>query len=944
MSEARRIRPPRVPGRPRGTAPDAARGVAELVGRDEERARLAEILDLARRGMSATLVLRGGPGVGKTTLLDDLALRAAGDFEVIRFDAVESEAELGYAALHQVLASRLGGLAKLPGPQRGALGRVFGFEDRVAPPDRLLVSLGALGLLTDRPAGSRQLLCLVDDAQWLDRDSADVLGFVARRLYADSTAMAFALRDDAAGAERLTGLPDLAVEGLDGRAAYGLLARAAGGDADPGVAGRLVDATGGNPLALIEAVRELDPEQLSGRTPLPDPVPVGLQLERGYLREVAAFTADTRTLLLAAAADSTGSADLLWRAGTLLGFGPHAAAPAEGRGLIAVRETVRFRHPLIRSAVYYGAPRAERARVHAALAAAVCDAGPAELRAWHLAAAATGPDEVVAAELELAAGRVRARGSWSAAATLLGRAGALTPDGAAAARRLLAAAEASAVGGNPGRAQSQLDEAAAHRGDPRHTGLVLRAQARIHRLAGAPAAATGSLLAAARELGAVDVRLARDILVEALVQAQVSDRMAPAGADRRGVAEAAAALPLPVSVPVTTGDLVLDADTAVHLEGIAAALPRLRGSVTAVLAARSTSPEVFQWLAAACSHATVLGDDIALYELAWRLESLAREQGAVLPMALALSHTALSELIAGRLPDAERLFDQRAALAEAGGDVEHLGALLVAGWRGDASSVRELSAAVDARAARTGQGYLLVFRSYAQAVLALADEQYAQALLLLEDRLGETSQLKFALVDAVEAAVRSGRADRAKGPLAQLTALAEGSPVPSLLGDLARARALVATDALEAEELYRKAVAHHGATRGGGRLARSRQVYGEWLRRERRVKEARVELRAAHDLLDAMGARAFAARCARELAAAGENIRSRDERPGGLTAQQARVAHLAATGATNAEIAAQLFLSAHTVDYHLRNVFRKLDVRSRRDLARLTENGAGQGR
>lgn len=910
----------------------------ELFGRDEECGRLRAVLDLARRGMSGVLVLGGTAGTGKTALLNH-AQAAAPDFEVLRFDAVESEAELGFAALHQLLRPHLEHLAKLPAPQCAALGRVFGLQDRTAPPDRFLVGISALGLLAAR-TDTRPLLCLVDDAHWLDQESADVLAFIARRLCADSIAMVFAARESAGGLDHFAGLPKLTVASLSDQAATLLLESVVPGALDPDVCTRIIASADGNPLALIEAAHELSAAQLLGHAPLPEPVPLGQALEQIYLRETLALPPDTRTLLLTAAADPTGNPNLLWRAGVGLGFGAAAAAAAEERNLLAIRETVRFRHPLIRSAVYYGAPLAQRARVHAALATATGDLGDLDLRAWHLAAAATDPDEAVALELERAGERTRGRGGWAASCTLLARSAALTSDPPTRAGRLLAAAEASCVAGSPARAQALLDEASAYHGDGRYNGRIQRAQARVHRLTGDPAAATAALLAAAKELGPVDPRLARDVLVEALVQAQISGVLSPKGTSRLSVAQAARALPLPPHLPTTTGDVILDADTAVYLDGLSAAAPRLRDAITAVRQARheeSAAPELFQWLAAACSHATILGDDLALHELAQRLDSEARRQCAVIPLALALSHLGLSELLAGRLLESERCFDQRAALEEARGGELHLGALLVAAWRGQADRTYALAEAVTRHATSTGQGYQLVFCAYARSVIELSQGHYHEAYQSLADSIDDTSQLKFALVDMVEAATRCGQDKEADALVDRLAELAEAAPCPGTLGDLARAQALTAADGPDAEARYLDAIGHHENTRGSARRARSHQLYGEWLRRERRIKEARRQLRTAYDLFDSIGAHGYAARTAQELAVAGDPVQARSARSaatGGhdLTAQEARVAHLAASGATNAEIAAQLYLSVHTVDYHLRKVFRKLDLHSRREL------------
>ncbi|MFK0113797.1 AAA family ATPase [Streptomyces sp. NPDC091217] len=907
----------------------------ELFGRERECDRLAAALDAARCGMSAVLVLRGGPGTGKSTLLDHVQAMAGGDFEVLRCDAVESEAELGFAALHQLLGTHLTQLPELPEPQREALGQAFGLRERMSPPDRFLVSLASLGLLAAR-AGDRPLLCLVDDAHWLDEESAAVLAFVARRLYADSVAMVFTSRDRGDRVDHLAGLAELTVAGLPAEAAGRLLEAVVPGVLDPYARARIVAATEGNPLALIEAAGELKAPELSGRAPLPDPVPLGRALERLYLRETSALPPHTRMLLLASAADPTRDPNVLWRAGPALGFDASAAVATEERNLLSIRETVKFRHPLIRSAVYYGAPLVQRVRVHAVLADVAGDLGEIDLRAWHLSTAVTDPDERIAVELERAAERTRDRGDWTGTSTLLARGASLTPDSPARYRRLLGAAEAAAMAGSPGRAQALLDEAAACRADRSYNALVQRVQARIHRLTGAPAAATYALLTAARELGPVNVRMARDMLVEALVQTQISGPLAPQGASRLSVAESVRALPLPAGLPVTTGDVVLEADTALHLDGLDSAGPQLRRALDAIRHEEPTAPELFQWLAAACPHATVLGDDIALHDLTWRLEAEARHRSAVIPMALALSYTALSELTAGHFAESERLFDQRAALEEARGSQLHLGALLIAAWHGRFEAARTLTEAVREHAARTGQGYQLVFCDYARCVVELGRSRYPEAYRSLEDQVWDTSQLKFALVDMVEAATRCRRGDEATRLVERLSRLADRTPVPGLLGDLARARALTTADPSSAEALYLRAIEQHENTRGPLRRARSHQLYGEWLRRERRAKEARHVLRIAHGLFDTMGAGGFAARTAQELAAAGDPVETGTGVSGGgdaLTPQEARVARLAAGGATNGEIAAQLFLSVHTVDHHLRKVFRKLDIHSRRELS-----------
>jgi DNA-binding CsgD family transcriptional regulator len=903
--------------------------VERLLGRGDERDRLEAILDDARRGLSGVLVLRGEPGAGKTALLD-YAQAAAADLNVIRIDGVETEMELSFAALHQFLRPCLGYLDVLPAPQRTALRLAFGMAEGRTP-DRFLVSLAALGLLAAQADG-RPLLCLVDDAHCLDRESAEALAFVARRVYADSIAIIFAAREPAPHPGVLDGLPELRIDGLPEADARELLASAAG-RLDPLAAGRIVAETGGNPLALIEIGQEIAAGQLASDAPLPEPLPTGRQLEQRYLREVWGLPADTQSLLLAAAADPTGDPRLLWRAGEDLGFTIEAAADAEARQLITIRDVVRFRHPLIRSAVYYGASFAQRQRVHARLAEVTSPAEP-DQRAWHQAQAATGPDEATADDLERAGERARRRGGWTMAAAFFHRAATLSPSQAARARRMLSAADSSCSAGALGRAQAELDEATAYRDDQRHLGLTQRVQSRIHHALRQPAKATSALLAAASSLGPVDIRLARDILVEAIVEAQINGPLAPAGATRTDVAQVAQALPLPPGTAATVGDLLLDADTTLQLRGLDAAVPLLRQAIDAVRREAGDPPEMFQWLAAACADATILADEPRLRELTRRMEAAAREQGAMVPLSLALSYAGVAGLLAGDLPEAERCFTEITAIAEARGQPWGVGSLILSAWRGQAARAYALLDAVADEADRQGQGYQLVFADYARCILELGEGHYDAAYASFGSRVDDTSQIKFVLPDLVEAAQRSGHPDAADGMVRLLAKLAAGQPGPVTLGFLARAQALVAGDGAEAEDHYREAINQHG--RAQAHLARSHLVYGEWLRRVKRPRDARSSLRTAHRLFDDIGAQGFARRARLELAAAGETVAAQASAGHGydLTPQEAQVARLAAAGATNAEIAAQLYLSPNTIDYHLRKVFRKLGVTSRRQLAR----------
>jgi DNA-binding CsgD family transcriptional regulator len=906
--------------------------VEGLLGRDAEARRLDQIVAAARRGMSGVLVLRGEPGMGKTALLD-YAQEAAADLQVIRIDCVESEMELSFAAVHQLLRPFLAALDVLPAPQRTALRLAFGMAEGRAP-DRFLTGLAALGLLAEQ-AARQPVLCLVDDAHCLDQESADVLAFVARRLDADSIAIVFAVREPAPAPGRLAGLSELHLAGLAEQDARALLAAAAGPRVRRQAADRIIAETGGNPLALIEMGQELAVGQLES-DPFPaEPVPLGRQLEQRYLREIRELPADAQSLLLAAAADPTGDPGLLAQAGKELGFTLEAAAAAESRQLITIHHTVRFRHPLIRSAVYYGATFAQRQQVHRRLAAAAGPARP-DQRAWHLAQAVTGPDENVAAELERAAERARARGGWSEAAALFHRSATLTNGQAARGRRMLAAAEASCGAGALARAQTELDAAASYHDDPRHAGLTRRVQARIHHAQRQPAEATRDLLAAVAILGPGDARLARDILVEAAVEAQINDQLAPEGATRADVARVAQALPLAPGMAVTAGDLLLDADTALQLRGLDVARPALRHAIGVVRQGSPDSAEMLHWLAAACEDATILADEPTLHELSRRMETAARQHGTMLTLALALSHAGVWGLLAGDLAEARRCFSEITALAQARDQPWSLGSLLLAAWRGQPQQGYALLDQVDAEAARQGQGYQLLFGSYARCVLELGQGHYDAAYASFPSGIADTSQLKFALPDLAEAAQRSGHLGAAADITRQLGRLAAASPSPVMLGFAARARALAAGDSADADGLYREAIDQHGHSPGPAHLARSHLLYGEWLRRARRPRDARLTLRLAYQLLNDIGADGFAERARAELAAAGETRLAKPaaRRSHNLTPQEAQVARLAATGATNAQIAAQLYLSPNTVDYHLRKVFRKLGVTSRRDLAR----------
>ena len=909
--------------------PEPRSGTSTFLGRGAERDRVDRVLAAARDGRSGVLVLHGEPGIGKTALLD-YAAGAAGDLETARLEAIESEMELGFAGLHQLLLPYLGALGTLPPPQRDALSAAFGLGYR-GPPDRFVVALATLTLLA-HTASPRGLLCIIDDAHWLDRESAAVLTFVARRLHADSVAMLFAVRDPGDRPAGLAGLPGIELAGLPAAEARQLL-RADVPGLDDQVGQRIIDGTGGNPLALIEVGRELTPSQLAGQAPMPDLVPLGHLVEDRFLRQARRLPADTQTLLLTAAADPTGDPALLWRVGHGLGFSTAAAAPAQAEDLIEVGTVVRFRHPLIRSALYYSAPPIERRRIHRALAVATDPVHDPDRRAWHLSEATAEPDEGVAADLERAADRATTRGGWSAGAAFLAQAAVLTPDPGTQARRLLAAAHAEIASGAPDKAQLLLDRSRDHLQGQRQEGLAKRAQGAIYQALNQPAEAAAMLLAAALDLAASDVRLARAALLDALTAATIAGPLALDGAASREVAAAARNVPLAGEQAPGPGDLLLDAAGTLVLDGSRAAAPLAQVALAALKRDQSESAAMLDWLEAGCQLAGALGDDTGMSALASRLESQARRQGALTALATALIYTGTAQVFAGSLDAAQDCFTERAAIEAARECDCNLGNLMVMAWRGRDRETRALAAQVTDAARRQGQGWRLGWVEDAQCVLELSLGHYSDALASVPHAFGENLLVSaFALPDFIEAAVRTGHHAAAREALSPIIRQAPEGGTPMALGLLARSRALLAADS-EADALYTEAIDHLASCPSTIQVARTQLIYGEWLRRHKRRGEARDQLRAAHTQFERMGAAGFAERTRLELVATGETARKRSpETRNDLTPQEAQIAALASGGATNPEIASKLFISPSTVDYHLRKVFRKLDVTSRRHL------------
>jgi DNA-binding CsgD family transcriptional regulator len=907
---------------------------AELCGRRSECESLDRLLEDVRGGQSRVLVLRGDAGVGKTALLDYLSTSAAG-CRVARAAGVESEMELAFAGVHQLCAPMLPHLTRLPGPQREALGTAFGLAAGAAA-DRFLVGLAVLSLLSEA-AEDRPLVCVVDDAQWLDRASAQVLGFVARRLLAESVAMVFAVRNPGEDRE-LGSLPVMVVGGLSDADARALLDSATPGRLDERVRDRIVAESHGYPLALLELPKGLSAAELAGGFGRPDARPVANLIEQSFLRRVRALPVETRRLLLAAAAEPVGDVTLLWRAAEVLGIGPEAAAPAEADGLIELGARVRFRHPLARSAAYRAATVRERQEIHRALAEVTDPSADPDRRAWHRAQAALGPDETVAGELERSAGRAQSRGGVAAAAAFLERATDLTPDLARRGARALAAAQAKFEAGAANAAYQLLAAAEIGPLDELQRARLGRMRAHIVFAQRRGSDAPALLLDAARRLEALHAALARETYVEALAAEIFVGRLGAGDGVR--IAEAARAVP-PGPEPPRSADLLLDGLATRFADGYGAGVEPLRRALRSFREQAGRSKDgIIRWLWTACPvapepMAADLWDDESWDELATQAVRLARDAGALATLPIALSYRAGVHVHAGEFAAASALIQEADSITEATGNAPlRYTSLALAAWRGEEGPALRLIEAGVKEANARGEGRALGLAGYATAVLYNGLGRY-EAALAAARRACDYDDLGFfgwSLVELVEAGARSGARDVAAGALRQLEERARAAGTDWALGTLARSSALL-EDGRAADALYREALERLARCRIVVHLARAHLVYGEWLRRENRRVDAREQLRIAYEMLGRIGADAFAERARGELLATGETVRKRTiQSPEVLTAQEALVARLAAQGRTNPEIGAQLFISSRTAEYHLRKVFTKLGISSRRSL------------
>ncbi len=900
----------------------------ELIDRAAERDTLDQFVAAVRAGESQALVVSGEAGVGKTALLDYLAGKASG-CRVARAAGVQSEMELAFAALHQLCGPMLDSLQRLPVPQRDAVRTAFGMGAGPVP-DRFLVGLGILSLLSE-VAEEQPLVCLVDDEQWVDRASAQVLGFVARRLVAESVGMVFAVRTPRS---ELAGLAELRIEGLAEADARALLDSVLTGPLDTRVRDQILAETHGNPLALLELPRGLTTQQLAGGFGFPGTVRLSGGIDESFRRRIDVLPDSTRRLLLIAAAEPVGDPVLVWRAAARLGIGPEAAAPAVEAALIEFGMRVRFRHPLVRSVVYGLASPQERQEVHGALAEVTDPEQDPDRHAWHRAHAAAGPDEAVAAELEQSAGRAQARGGVAAAAAFLERATMLTQDPARRTERALAAAAANLRAGafDAVRHMLSLAEAGAS------TDLQ---QARINLLAADLAFVTnrGSdapslLLKAAKRLEPVDVDLCRATYLEAFSAAILAGRQALGGGVPE-VARAARAAPPPRHA-TRAPDLLLDGLAAHFDEGYEAGLPILRKALDVFGIDMSVHEQLrCHWVAGIV--ALHLWDDEHWDLLSDRQIQLARGVGALSELPLALSSRAYTVMFAGDLTGAACLVGEiQAAMDATGSHLAPYAELGVAALRGRQPEAASLIDATISEVNLRGEGGGITTADWANAVLNNGLGSYEKAMQAAHRATSYSVEMVipgWAAVELVEAAVRSGHNDVAADALRRLAERTTPSGTDWALGVEARSRALL-SDGDAAERLHLESIELLGNTRIRTELARAHLLYGEWLRRERRRIDARAQLRIAHEMFDAMGMAAFAERARRELLATGETARKRRSATDvtQLTAQEAQVARMARDGLTNAEIGARLFISPRTVQYHLGKVFSKFGIESRGQL------------
>jgi DNA-binding CsgD family transcriptional regulator len=903
-----------------------------LVGRSFELGELRHITERARSGDSATLVIRGEPGVGKTVLLDELETLAY-DFRVIRTGGVESELKLDYAALHRIVLPFMDQVSQLPAPQRNAIEAAFGLS-ATGRPDQFLVGLATLTLLGDSER-STPLLVIVDDAHWLDTDSMTALAFVGRRLHADHVALVFAVRDFFADQGSTRGLPELHVKGLAEDPARELLTSLASTPVQEQVAVEIIAATAGNPLALSGLATELTEAQLAGLSPLPDPLPTGELIEATFARQVELLPKETQIVLLLAAAEPTRDLLAINIAAGELGTSLAALEPAEELHLISTKSGIEFRHPLIRSAVYSSASAASRRDAHLALAGAVDRAIDPEHWATHRALAAVGPDEEVATALEDSAVLARARGGYAAETALLARSAELSPLPQDHARRLLAAAYAANLAGNSAHAQILLEAARQGVLDDSERARAQLLDGMIRVPLGQGWRAPALLLEAAKSLAPLSPDLSRRALL-ASFSALLSVQQFAEGTTGEEIGKTALSA-LQEGGRETTVDSLLRGMASMFVFDFQQAASALRHSLATF--EQMSAEEITEWYYVGPVIANALWDPDAYRLVVELLETAARQQGAILALQPALLASAAGEIREGRFSSARTRFAELLEITEAVGGFTSFYALIdveLLAWEGEEEAARKKIQELIEGATALGSGSTVLYGLYALSILELGQGRYPEALIAAQavGATGMPSWSSYALPLIVEAAMRCADVRTATEALEQVEERAQVVKTPFALGLMWRCKALVRDDD-ETEPSFRSAIELFGKSLWHTEVARTHLLYGEWLRRKKRRTDARAELRRAHDMFQSMGAKSFAERARIELAASGERARTRSVESGSdLTARELQIAQLAADGLTSREIASQLFISPNTAAYHLKKVFQKLGINSRTQLVR----------
>jgi len=894
-----------------------------LHGRQAECGRLAKLVDGVRAGGSAVLVVHGEPGTGKTALLDFTAGLDTG-LRVVRAAGAESETELAFGGLHRLCGTMLDLLGRLPGPQREALEIAFGMRAGTRP-DRFLVGLAVLGLLGES-AADHPLMCVIDEAHWLDQASRHALGFAARRLTTEPLLLLFAAPEPI---KDLDGLPTMALGRLRDADARDLLASVVRCPIDDRVRDQVLAEAGGIPGALLGLLHEVSPAQLAGGLGLPD---VLFASTTGTLfEELSELPPETRRLLLLAAADPTGDPALLWQAAAQLGITSEAAVPAAEAGLITFDGRVVFRDHAARSTAYRVARLRERQSAHRALAQATDPCADPDRRAWHQAKALTGLDEDAAAELERTAGRAMARGGLAAAAAFLERAATATPDAARRAERSLTAASVMLQAGEPCAAAKLLDLTEADTLDDHGQARADLVRARLAFTVNRGGDAPQLLFDAARQLSRFDGAQSRTAYLDAIRAALSAGGRAAPGATVADVARAAREGSSRTDFPGSPDALV--AGLAASFSGdLTVGAPLLRRAIRGFSGGMTTAAEL-SLLPLAYAGALQLWDDHAGDALASRYVRLARTEGALSDLPSALNALSCMRLLAGDLAAADSLAQEAQTMAEAIGiRAAPYGALGLAALRGHEGPALALIDSTGQDAALRGEGLGVAAAKWAAAMLYNGLGRYAQALSAAEDAIehaGPPVVAGWPMAELVEAAARSGQPERAEAVMRSLSRIAMAAGTDWALGVQARSQALLS----DQEDLYQAAIDYLGRSRARVDLARAHLLYGEWLRRENRRADARKQLHRADEMLGAMGAAGFAERARHELLATGETVRRRaagTDRD--LTPQEMQIAMHARDGKTNREIGAELFLSARTVEWHLHKICRKLGITSRRQL------------